>query len=315
MNNKLEGRTIVFRGRLSWLSYIKFCALGGLGASAFVGIICFALGMLYALLILYRDYAIIDDRLFSPRAYFIILYIMTWIFIGSLLVGLLGYPLYKWISEIKGGMLHTAYLRKASDRGAVKQFIGILSPCLKIILVTVFLCLIVMTPLFIQKAPAYKSTATVLLSSPELAGGDQKKHTMVMRREMAKITSDLIMSRVYNQETLNRNELETIIREVSVDQVYRTSMIAISVVARDANIAADMANALTREYAKYSTSVANINVEILERARPTTEPRGPRKEQVLIIGSLAGIALGLLIAVIWSSIRAELGLHSEVINR
>ncbi len=132
-----------------------------------------------------------------------------------------------------------------------------------------------------------------------------------MVTEQRKLMSGLLMSRAQKRLHKPADDIAKSLVKVSVKQVHMTNMLAVTVDALDPVLAAEIANALAEEYLEISSTEFKGTVTILERARPAARPTTPRKLPTIFAASMIGVALGILIALVWAGIRYEKTLKTE----
>jgi capsular polysaccharide biosynthesis protein len=295
------------KGRLGFATFFKVCFIGVIGSSAI-------LGLLYLLVVL-------GIYIFSSSAPSVHAWDVSWkisaqfislaavnVIVGAILTGLLGYPLYKWLSKIRGGLQHKLFACGHEEKIELKHIMRLLRPARVIVPASVLIAVATMLVYLPHKIPIFSSETSLLLSLKN----DLEYPSGVITNDYVETQTRIIDSRFIlksAQEKLSQSaeDVSRKLRSIQVNRFGKSSIIRIRVASTDPIFSADFANAVAAVYREFkageSGNGASVEVGILEMAVPNNKPVGPTRSMMLGLASLAGGLAGLVISILLAAVR------------
>lgn len=169
------------------------------------------------------------------------------------------------------------------------------------------LCWLVLPPTYTATTTMYvlnRTTESELLNYNDLNSSLQLVNDY---RELAQ--SDRIQLRA--AEALGLENLEDF--DIKVEAENNTRIISVNVESTDSPMAANVANAITEELSDCIIDVMQAeNISIIDSAMPPTEPSGPKSLQITVSAGIAGLLIGIALALLIEMMDTKLKTAEDV---
>lgn len=288
-----SGRLLV-RGRLSFGTFFTTCFVAVVGSSLVLGLVSMvfiAVGRMYRA---HKGIELPVEAFPGDRWIHLWGIWMVQAVVSALLAGLVGYLVYRFVARLRGGYVCRVYVDGEAREHDATVFWRSLRGRIGIIPLFVMLALGGSVIYLFQQAPLYRTGVRVLVTPAD-------KPSAYLQVEMRLISSRMMHQLAREKLGSHEEDLLKPLKAVSVRAERSTSMLLIEVEAFDPHFAAEFANALAEAYREFRAGSEEVEVEILEPARPPAEPFHPRKTRTIGAAALGGALAGLVIALTWAA--------------
>ncbi len=298
------------KGRLTFATFFKTCLLAGLGFWL-IGLLVTSVWMVGHFLWIGADeHAVPRD---VSRVYEILYFLLVsagTTLVWMLSLAILGYPLYWWFAKIRGGLTVRVVAGDVSDRQAFLRFLRLWFPCfLKVLPVVLVLSGAVAAVQAVREIPYYRAASMVLLTSDLPVERVQEvrweEQPNVILTQVPLMNSSHIQREARKRLGRPQEEIREKIKSVSVNALWRTSIIQVTVEAYDPVLAAEYANAIVDVYMEYAQADGDrpFLIQVLQRAQPATEPASPGIVQRILAAMGIGLLIALALSILWAALR------------
>ncbi len=296
-SNRPERGTVVVRGRLTFATFFTTCFLAVAGASSVLAM----LTLLFVAIAKTSGFRIDAE---SSTAFFSaghwIRMLGLWAVqavVWATLVSVLGFFIYRLIAQWRGGFL--CEIHAAGAPGGVHRISYGQALRSKLVVMPLVLVLSLSGAVIylFQQKPLYRASASVLLSPADNMSADRG----FLHSEIRLISSQMLRERARKKLASNSDDPFRQLKRVAVKPMWRTLIVVVEVEAFDPHFVADYANALVDEYRVFRVETGDVDVEVLEQARPPAEPFHPRKTRTIGAAAVGGGLAGLAVALIWAA--------------
>ncbi|AOY78270.1 Capsular polysaccharide type 8 biosynthesis protein cap8A [Clostridium formicaceticum] len=150
--------------------------------------------------------------------------------------------------------------------------------------------------------PIYQASTTIMVGKPQSESelGQLQLQDLNLNLRLAKTYGEIVKSRSVSQEVIREMNLdltpEQLTSKTTVDLVRDTEFITIKVTDTDPQLAADIANNLSKTFKKYVMQIMRVdNVQVLDAAVVPMSPIKPRKQLNIAIAGVLGLMFSLFL--------------------
>ncbi len=169
-----------------------------------------------------------------------------------------------------------------------------------VVLLPVFAVIITAIVVFYVIAPTYTATASMYVLNKQNADSSSVNYSDLQSSSL--LTADyreLVLSKRVLGAVSQEYGLKSSDFDVDVTSANNTRIIQISATTKDPVLSANLANSIGQEFAVVVVEIMDANnVNFVDIAVPPTSPSGPRKTVAILIAAVAGLLLGIIIAVL-----------------
>lgn len=159
---------------------------------------------------------------------------------------------------------------------------------------------------FMMIEPKYKSSIDILVnqknSNTAVQYNVQQADLQAINTYKDILTKPIILTPVLKEIKRTDNyqgSLNTLEKSIKVSNQASSQVITVTVIDKNAYVAADVANTIGKVFAKKVKKMMQVdNVTIVSSAKVNTKPVSPRKKLYALVGLVTGLIIGVVIALI-----------------
>jgi len=198
-------------------------------------------------------------------------------------------------------------MKKTDNFVSLPQYMGILKKHIIAIITCMCLGIVISAVVtFIFMTPKYSSTVDLLVNqkTSDVAAqfNVQQADLQAIRTYKDVLTKGVILNDVLKEAKQKDNykgNIEQLKKDIDISNESNSQVISVTVKNDNPYIAADIANMVGNVFTKKIKKIMQVNnVTIVNKATPKLDPVSPRKKLNLALGALAGLLVGLMIALI-----------------
>ncbi len=189
----------------------------------------------------------------------------------------------------------------------------------KIVFILIMILFVVVLGMFYSlyiKVPLYQSTSTIVLARPETET-QSLQSDLTLNQSLVDTYKEIVKSRSVLEKSIEQLDLnmkyETLLNNVSVDNVTNTEVIKITVISENSEEATELVTTITEVFSEEVTDIWDIqNIKVLDTASTEEEPFNINMYKEIIIYIGIGMALSFITLLIRYSLDTTIKNVAEV---